>query len=82
MSYARPTTPGRRDVQRMLLARGWIEGQFAGTLRKGSVVWASIGSYRDSALSLHEGAHAEFTIEFTSEIPASVIVASCEAAAG
>lgn len=71
----------RLDVRRMLLKRGWQEPKGIGrTMEKGRAVWAISNRYGDSSLTAFRDGRGEFTIAFTSEVPALVIVATCEAA--
>ena len=67
----------------MLLRRGWVEGE-DGCLRKGDALWAAHNNAGDSGLdglgARHRG--GRWTVGFDSDVPAQVIVATCEAAAG
>jgi hypothetical protein len=75
----------REDVRRLLTERGWTEVYANGPLRKGEVTWAPLGRLRESVLGLHVDdprQHPDLLIEFSPQIPARVIVAACEAAAG
>lgn len=71
----------RGDVRRMLLARGWDEGEYA-VLHKAGATWAGIAR-GDSALSGQGRAPwcQQWTVGFNRDVPARVIVAVCEAAA-
>lgn len=71
----------RLDVRRMLLKRGWQEPKGPGrTMEKGRAVWATTNASGDSTLTAFRNGRGEFTIGFTDEVPARVIVATCEAA--
>jgi hypothetical protein len=71
----------RLDVRKMLLKRNWQEPKgFGRTMEKGRAVWATSNASGDSVLTAFRDGRAEFTIGFTSEVPARVIVAACEAA--
>lgn len=74
----------RGDVRRMLLARGWAEGEYA-VLRKNGATWAGVGT-GDSALSGPDRGRpgrtrGTWTVDFPGGVPAQVIVAACEATA-
>jgi hypothetical protein len=67
----------------MLLRRGWTEGT-DGCLRKNGALWAATNNAGDSGLD-GRGARrsgGRWTVPFDSSVPARVIVATCEAAAG
>jgi hypothetical protein len=71
----------RLDVRRMLLKRGWHEPKGPGrTMERGRAVWATSNRCGDSSLTAYRDGRGEFTIAFTSEVPARVIVAACEIA--
>jgi hypothetical protein len=74
----------RGDVRRMLLRRGWTEGEYA-VLRKRAATWAG-WSHGDSALSgpgrSRPGRQrSQWTVDFGADVPAAVIAAMAEAAA-
>jgi hypothetical protein len=79
MHYPRPLSIHRADVQRLLIRAGWTR-HADGSLSRAGVVWRNVGNRRDSILRLFEG-HPDFVVEFSPEIPASVIAAACIAAA-
>jgi hypothetical protein len=71
----------RLDVRKMLLKRGWQEPKGWGrTMEKGRAVWATTNASGDSSLTAYRDGHSEFTLGFSSEVPARVIVAACEEA--
>lgn len=74
----------RGDVRRMLLARGWAEERYA-VLRKGGACWAGLDG-GDSCLSGQPRASrrgfGQWTVDFPAGVPATVVVAACEAAIG
>lgn len=73
----------RLDVRRMLLKRGWTEetGEVS-LLRKNGSVWAAANHAGDSSVSGPTSRGGEWTVSFDAGVPARVIVATCEAAAG
>jgi hypothetical protein len=72
----------RLDVRRMLLRRGWTEdSDIVCLLRKSGCVWAAIGA-GDSSVSGPSSRGGLWTVGFDNTVPARVIVATCEAAAG
>lgn len=72
----------RLDVRRMLLRRGWTEDH-EGILRKGHALWAPTNNSGDSGLDgrgARGGRGPRYTVEFSGDVPARVIAATCEAA--
>jgi hypothetical protein len=62
----------------MLLRRGWAEGR-DGCLRKNGALWVATNDAGDSGL---DGPGGKWSVAFDNGVPARVIVATCEAAAG
>jgi hypothetical protein len=68
----------RLDVRKMLVRRGWDEGSDQ-CLRKNGALWVAINSSGDSGL---DGPNQTYSVTFNADVPARIIVATCEAAAG
>lgn len=68
----------RRDVRRMLLARGWEEN--GSVLSKGTVHWCPYNNGCGDS-GLQDDGRKSYSIEFNADVPARVIVATAEAAA-
>lgn len=65
----------RDDVRDQLRALGWKEND-EGFMVKGGALWTETNEHLDSGL---DGPGKAYGIEFPSNVPASVIVAACEA---
>lgn len=71
----------RLDVRRMLLQRGWTEDAEGG-LRKADAFWGAFNNCGDSGLSAPGRRSSRCTVTFEADVPARIIVATCEAAVG
>lgn len=67
----------RLDVRRMLLRRGWTEDR-EGFLHKGGALWTATNNAGDSGV---DGPGKRWSVTFDNDVPARIIVATCEAAA-
>jgi hypothetical protein len=70
----------RLDVRRMLLQRGWTEDADGG-LRKADAFWAAFNNSGDSGVGGPGRRGGRCSVAFDADVPARIIVATCEAAA-
>lgn len=79
---ARPDLDGwdpRLDVIEALEADGWTGDAMAGEpLRKNGALWITIHDGGESSL---DGPNGSYSVSFTPEVPAAVVIAACRAAA-
>ncbi|CUW31714.1 hypothetical protein [Streptomyces reticuli] len=69
----------RTDVRTALSAAGWREDSRGRLVAANGMVWSEVNDLRDSGL---DGPGGSWSIHFDSNVPATVIVAACLAAAG
>ncbi|GAA2192832.1 hypothetical protein [Streptomyces bangladeshensis] len=69
----------RTDVRTALSAAGWQEDSRGRLVAADGTTWAEVNDLRDSGL---DGPGVAWSVHFDSDVPATVIIAACLAAAG